>query len=116
MKPAAKIAVVLVTVPDLKSARKIAQAVLTNRLAACANILPKVESHYWWQGKLEMSAELLIVLKTTQEKLSSLEATILANHPYDTPEIIALPLHSGTERYLRWISATVQSKRTRHRA
>ena len=110
MKSARNILVVLVTAPDLKVARKIARIILNKRLAACANIIPKIESHYWWQGKLESSGEALILFKTTRARLKALEATVLVNHPYETPEIIALSLQSGTEKYLAWIGASVRGK------
>ena len=103
MKSARPFAVVLVTAPDLKTARTVTQAVLRARLAACVNLVPRIESHYWWQGKLERGSEVLLVVKTTQGKLAALEKAILARHPYDTPEILALPLHSGTPRYLDWL-------------
>jgi len=107
MRTDAKHTVVLVTAPDLQTARKLAQAALKARLAACANLIPKIESHYWWQGKLESSAEVLIVLKTTTSCLSKLEQVILKNHPYDTPEFIALPLRGGNQRYLAWLDESV---------
>ncbi len=110
MKRARETFVIFVTTPDLKAARKIAQAVLKKRLAACANIVPKIESHYWWQGKLESGAEALILFKTTRARLSALENTVLAEHPYETPEIIALPLQSGNERYLEWLAGSVEAK------
>lgn len=103
MKAAAQFVVVLVTAPDLKTARALAQAALESRLVACANLVPRIESHYWWQGKLERSAEVLLLLKTRKTRLAALERLILDRHPYDTPEILALPLHAGTERYLAWI-------------
>ena len=112
MKPARSVFLVLVTAPDLKTARRLAQAVVAKRLAACANIVPKIESHYWWQNKLESSAEALILFKTKQQRLSRLEATVLANHPYDTPEIIALRLDRGNDKYLRWISTSIESARS----
>lgn len=108
MKPTAQHRLVLVTAPDLKTARKLAQAALTARLVACANLIPKLESHYWWQGKLERSAEVLILFKSTAGKLKALEQVILANHPYDTPEFIVLSVTAGNERYLRWITASVR--------
>jgi periplasmic divalent cation tolerance protein len=126
VKPSEKVVVVFVTAPDLKTARKIGRAVLAERLAACANIVPKIESHYWWQGKLESSEEALIIFKTTQNRLATFEATVLKVHPYDTPEIIALPLSAGTEKYLHWVRDSVaikaapvprsRSKRKSHRA
>ena len=106
MKSARNFAIVLVTAPDLKTARALACAALDARLVACANLVPKLESHYWWQGKLERSNEVLILFKTTKGKLGALEKLVLANHPYDTPEFIAIPLDSGTPRYLDWIASS----------
>jgi len=99
--------VVLVTAPDLKTARRLARGALRTRLVACANLVPRIESHYWWQGRVESGAEVLVLLKTTKARLTALEKFILANHPYDTPEFVVLPLNSGTRRYLDWISASV---------
>lgn len=107
MNPANRFAVVLVTAPDLKTARALARAALEARLIACANLVPRVESHYWWQGRLERGAEVLLVLKTTRARLAALEKLVLARHPYDTPEFLVLPLHAGTERYLAWLAASV---------
>jgi periplasmic divalent cation tolerance protein len=107
MKSTAKYVVVLVTTPDLKTARKLAKAALKARLVACANLIPKIESHYWWQNKLEASAEVLLLLKTTRARLAALEKSILANHPYDTPEFIVLTLSSGNQRYLDWLAESV---------
>src|SRR5437867_3486104 len=104
MKSADKFALALVTTPDLKTARSLAKAALRARLAACANVLPKIESHYWWRGKLERAAELLLLFKTTQSKLAALEKCILANHPYDTPEFLVVRLDKGNERYLAWLA------------
>jgi periplasmic divalent cation tolerance protein len=107
MKNAAKYSMVFVTAPDLKTARRLARLALEARLVACANLLPKVESHYWWQGKLETGAEVLILFKTTNAKLLRLEELIHGNHPYDTPEFLAAPLGKGSERYLSWVSESV---------
>ena len=105
MKPAAKFAVVLVTAPNMKIARVLARAALRARLIACANLIPKIESHYWWRGKIESSAEVLLVLKTQKSKLAALEKLILAQHPYDTPEFIVLPLSAGNKKYLDWLKS-----------
>ena len=104
MKPAVKFAVVLVTAPDLKTARALAHAALAARLIACANLIPKIESHYWWRGKIESGAEILLVLKTAKSKLAALEKLIVARHPYDTPEILAVPLSAGNKKYLDWMA------------
>jgi periplasmic divalent cation tolerance protein len=96
----------LVTAPDLKTARQLARAALEARLIACANLIPRIESHYWWQGKIELGAEVLLILKTTTARLTKLEKLILSKHPYDTPEFIVLPLNGGNRRYLDWIATS----------
>jgi periplasmic divalent cation tolerance protein len=107
MKTAARFFIVLVTAPNKKAARRLASAALQGHLAACANLIPAVESHYWWQGKIARGAEVLIIFKTTRRRLAALEKLILRQHPYDTPEFLALPLHAGAKRYLDWITASV---------
>ena len=97
-----KLKIVLVTAPDLKTARSLVKVALNARLIACANLVPKVESHYRWQGRVEQSAEVLLVLKTSQARLVGLEKLVLATHPYDTPEFVVLNPMSGTKRYLAW--------------
>ena len=108
MKAAAKFAVVLVTAPDLKVARRLARGALHAKLIACANLVPKIESHYQWRGKIESGAEVLMVCKTTKAKLAAFEKFILAQHPYDTPEFVVLSLAQGTARYLDWLTASVK--------
>lgn len=105
MKPATRFAIVLVTTPALKSARTLAKAALKAKLIACANLVPKIESHFWWQGKMESGAEVLLILKTTKAKLPALEKLVLARHPYDTPEYLVLPLAAGNGKYLDWLAA-----------
>src|SRR5262245_4153799 len=105
MRSARPCCIVLVTGPDIKTARELSRAALRSRLVACANLVPGVESHYWWRKKLESSREVLIVFKTTKPNLPALEKLVLTRHPYDTPEMIVLTLNSGTARYLNWITA-----------
>jgi periplasmic divalent cation tolerance protein len=104
MKSAKQFKVVLVTAPDLKTARALARAALRSRLIACANLIPRIESHYRWRGKLESGTEVLLVLKTQKSKLAALEKQVLAQHPYDTPEFLVLPLDAGNQRYLDWLN------------
>ncbi len=106
MKSAQAFVVVLVTAPDLKVARRLAQAALKERLVACATLIPKIESHYWWKNKVETAAETLLLLKTKRVKLVALEKLIIAKHSYDMPEFLALPLTSGNARYLKWLSGS----------
>jgi periplasmic divalent cation tolerance protein len=109
MKPTKKFVVVLVTAPDLKTGRKLARAALAARLVACANLMPRIESHYWWQGKIESSPEVLVVMKTATNRLAALEDLVMAQHPYNTPEFIMLPITRGNERYLAWLELAVES-------
>ena len=92
------------TAPNLKTARALARAALEARLVACVNLIPDLESHYWWQGKLETGSEVLMLLKTTRPNLSALQKLILSNHPYDTAEFVVLPVAAGARRYLAWWS------------
>ena len=101
--------IVFVTAPDLAVARKLASGILENRLAACVNLVPSLESHYRWEGKLCQETEVLMVLKTTGDQLVTLEAWVLAEHPYETPELVALKIEVGSARYLNWISESVGS-------
>lgn len=98
---------VLVTVPDLGVARALASAVLESRTAACVSLVPGVESHYWWKGRIEQSAELQLVMKTTARRVSRLAAVVRAHHPYETPEFVVLPITAGSASYLRWIGENV---------
>lgn len=108
MDPAADCLAALVTAPDMETARMLARAALEEKLAACANIIPNVESHYWWQGKIEQSAEALIVFKTTAANREGLQRCVLAKHPYDTAEFITLPVTGGGAKYLDWLRASVR--------
>lgn len=109
MKTAAPFRIVFVTAPNRKTARQLARCALEARLAACANLIPNLESHYWWQGKIESAPEVLIIFKTTAKNLPKLEKLILVKHPYDTPEFVALPLTGGSQRYLDWLSASISA-------
>ena len=99
---------VFVTAPSVTVARKIAAAALKDRLVACANIVPKIESHYWWKGALESSSEVLVLLKTTKKKLPELEHCVVKIHPYETPEFVAVTLDDGAEKYLSWIDTSLE--------
>jgi len=111
MRSAKQFQLILVTAPDLPTARKLARIALAERLVACANLIPKIESHYWWQGRIERSGEVLLVLKTAIRHLTALEKLILAHHPYDTPEFLVLPLTTGSARYLDWLAASTGAGR-----
>ncbi|MDR0736876.1 MAG: divalent-cation tolerance protein CutA [Zoogloeaceae bacterium] len=94
---------VITTFPDMKSAERMARALVEQGLAACVNVLPACRSVYRWQGKVETAAEIPLFIKTTRPRYAALEARIRALHPYELPEIIALPLTVGLPAYLEWI-------------
>lgn len=106
MKNANGFALVLVTAPDLKTARRLATAALEAKFIACANLVPRIESYYWWQSKLERGNEVLLILKTTRARLANLEKLVVREHPYDTPEFIVLPIIQGNARYLEWLGSS----------
>lgn len=95
--------VVFITVDSEQTAQKITDELLTERKAACVNIVPGIESHYWWLGKIESAREVLMIVKTRAELLAEVVALVKKLHPYNVPEIIALPVTGGNEDYLRWV-------------
>jgi periplasmic divalent cation tolerance protein len=94
------------TFPDAETARKIARELVESALVACANIIPAVESIYYWKEKVETSAESLAVFKLTAACYSDFESRLRALHPYDVPEILRLNIAGGSADYLRWIDET----------
>ena len=101
---------ILTNCPDEESANAIALALVEAKLAACVNILPRVQSIYRWQGVVESATEIPLFIKSTVTNYPALEAAIRERHPYDVPEIIALPIQAGLPAYLNWVAAeTVQS-------
>lgn len=94
---------VLCTCPDQTTAQTIANALVDQQLAACVNILPGLTSVYQWQGQRETAQEHLLMAKTTNEAYEALEQAITALHPYELPEVIAVPILQGLDAYLRWI-------------
>lgn len=95
--------VVLVTCPTRVSARRIAQGLVQKRLAACVNIVPAIESLFFWEGRVDHAKEILLVIKTARHRFEALRKTILSLHPYQVPEIIALPIVVGHPPYLQWV-------------
>ena len=93
----------LCTAPDRETALSLAEHLVKRGLAACVNISTPITSVYRWQGKVESADETLLLIKTTQQQYSALEAAILALHPYELPEIIAVPVAQGLPGYLDWV-------------
>jgi periplasmic divalent cation tolerance protein len=97
--------IVMTHLPDAATAEALAGALVETRLAACASLITGVHSVYRWQGKIERANEVTLTIKTTQRHYSALEAAIRAAHPYELPEIIALPVVAGLPSYLQWVVA-----------
>ncbi|XP_051130956.1 protein CutA, chloroplastic-like [Andrographis paniculata] len=95
--------VVYVTVPNKEAGKKLAESIVKERLAACVNRIPGVESVYEWKGKIETDSEELLIIKTRESLLEALTAHVKANHEYDVPEVIAMPITGGNQQYLEWL-------------
>ncbi len=107
MKEASKV-VVLITTANEEEARKIAESLLDRRKAACVNIVPRVDSLFRWEGKLDSAQESLLIVKTRASLLPEIVEMVKRAHGYDVPEIIALPIVSGNADYLRSIDSGVE--------
>jgi periplasmic divalent cation tolerance protein len=102
--------IVLITVPNLAAAEKVSQSLLDSHLAACVNIVPQVVSLYWWQGAVQQDGELLLVVKTRASLFQDrLVPAVQAVHPYEVPEIIALPILMGSPGYLNWLDESLEA-------
>lgn len=101
--PPSQALLVLTTLPDRDSARSLAASLVEQRLAACVNLLAGCTSLYRWQGKVEEATEVPLLMKTTVARYAALEAAIRAAHPYELPEVVAVPVTRGLPAYLKWI-------------
>lgn len=95
---------VFTTLPSAEAAADLAKAVVGEKLAACANLLPAVRSIYRWQGRVQDESEVLVLFKTRQEHFERLKARLLELHPYEIPEVLAVPVEQGYQPYLDWLS------------
>jgi periplasmic divalent cation tolerance protein len=95
---------VLTTLPNSDAAAEMAKSLVTERLAGCANLIPAVRSIYRWQGKVQDENEVLVLFKTRQENYEALKARILELHPYEVPEVLAIPVEQGYAGYLEWLA------------
>jgi periplasmic divalent cation tolerance protein len=95
--------IVFVTASGEEEAARIGEALVTERLAACANIIPGIQSIYRWEGKVARDAELLLIIKTTSDRYDALERRVKELHSYTTPEVIAMRIEHGSADYLKWL-------------
>lgn len=100
--------VVLTTVEKQEDGARLARLLIERKLAACAQVLAPMISIYRWRGEIEQSSEVLLLIKTTRAVYQELEDAIKQNHPYETPEIIALPVETGSNDYLSWLDSSIK--------
>jgi len=103
-----KFVIIFVTCASKGEAKVIIDSLLKKRLVACANIIPGVESKFWWKGKIDSAKETLLILKTTMANFNKVEKHVKKNHSYEMPEIIAIPIVRGSMKYLNWINESVK--------
>jgi len=108
-KSVGQVLVILVTAVNQEEASKIGKGMVNAKLAACANIIPGIQSIYRWKGKVVKAQEVLIILKSTRPRYHALEKAIKAMHSYETPEIIALPVKEGLDQYIGWVRSETHS-------
>ena len=97
--------IVLTNLPDPDTAEALARTLITQRLAACVNILAPCRSIYRWDGEVESASEVPVLIKTTRDRYAALETAIRSQHPYELPEIVAVPVEQGLAGYLGWVDA-----------
>jgi periplasmic divalent cation tolerance protein len=100
--------IVLVMAKDLAEARHIGERLVEERLVACANVVPGVDSTYRWKGKVERASEALLLMKTSSEKLDRLISRVKELHSYEVPEVLALPIERGSPEYLKWLKESLE--------
>lgn len=105
-----KFVCIFTTAPSMAVARKLSRILLQKKIAACIQLVPNLESHYSWKGKTQKSREIQLVIKTRATFSKKVESLLKQNHPYEVPEIIVLPILSGSAAYLQWLSESTQTK------
>lgn len=100
--------VIFITTSNKKEARRIARELIRQRLAACINIVDRINSLFWWEGKAEQAKEVLLVVKSKKSELTKIIKLVKSMHSYEVPEIIALPIIGGFKPYLRWIDESLR--------
>lgn len=102
--------VAYVTTPNEEVAKNLAHGLVTEKLAACVNIIPKITSVYEWEGKVNEDGEVLMMIKTRTDRVDDLTKYVVKHHPYSVCEVISLPINNGNEKYLKWLGEVVPPK------
>ena len=103
------IMIVFSTCPDAESASRIGRALVEERLAACVNVVPGIRSIYRWQGAIEDQSEVLMIVKTTADRLAQMSERLVELHPYDVPEVVAVSVAGGHDAYFRWVAEATRA-------
>jgi len=103
-------AIILTTVSTVEEGESIANKLVEKELAACINIIPKINSVYRWEGQIQSESEVLLLIKTTKDLETEVYRDVQNVHPYDTPELITLPITNGSDAYLDWMTAAVRKQ------
>ena len=98
-----KLMIAVCTVPNRETAEELSKSVLQGRMAACVSQVDNIRSVYWWQGSVEQAEEILLLIKTTSQKVESLKQFVSANHPYETPELVFISCDDALEAYVNWV-------------
>ena len=112
MSSGAKCVVVFVTCPSAAVATRLGTALVRRRLAACVNVVPGVHSIFWWKGRVERCREVLLLMKTTSRRFPGLRRAVIALHPYEVPEVLAMSIKAGHAAYLTWVREAVRGAQT----
>ncbi len=100
--------IIYITFPNKKEASVIVEQLLNHKYIACANVVDHIESHYWWKGAIDETDEVMAIIKTTHDRFGKVSELVKELHPYDVPEIIAVPIIDGSSEYLQWITDSVK--------
>lgn len=100
--------VIFITAANKKEAQSLTRQLIKHKLAACVNIVDKIESFFWWQGKVDSAKEALLIIKSKKSKLTKIIKLVKSMHSYEVPEVIALPIISGYRPYLNWIGESIE--------
>lgn len=109
MRQEQQAALIFITTATKEEAQRIANVLLTQKKVACASILPRVQSFFWWKGKIDSASEVLLVVKTELRLLEATVKSVKELHSYEVPEIIAMPIIGGNEEYLKWIKESIEN-------
>ncbi len=108
MNDSSSVVIIFVTAPEAESAERMARTLVEERLVACVNVVPGIRSHYWWEGEVQSSDEVLLLMKARRSDVAAVAERVKSLHPYSLPEVVAAPIAAGLEAYLDWVRAETE--------